>query len=714
VFVERRRLSIAALFAALVVLLPAAVMGFWWLSTLPGEAHPEVGRIVFGDVPPAVVALFYFGAAAVLGVAAYLFSLRARNWDRGARERRFGKWGMRAKELVRGVSMASVFEDRAAGVMHGMIFFGFATLFLGTVTLELDHLLPVGWKFLEGRVYQGFSAVLDGAGVVFVCGVVWAGVRRFAFPPPRIKAKTRPEDVWILLLLGLVGITGLLVEAARISVEGRPAYEVWSFVGYAISPLFKQSQTAHHVLWIAHAVIIGALFITVPTTKLRHMLTSPVNMALSPRERPRGAMREMPNLLEATDIETLGASRVADFTWKQLFDTDACTICGRCTSVCPANLTGKALDPREIVLKVGEVMAASGSPQVSPPVGVDKAIKIASDSLFERVTSEELWACTTCRACEAICPVDIEILDKILDMRRHLALMEADFPTELGPTFINMENSANPYGMSQQERAAWTRDLDFPVKILGEPGVSAEYLFWVGCAGSFDDRNRKATVALARLLRQAGVDFAILGPKESCTGDPARRAGNEYLFQQLATRNIETMNGLGVTRIITQCPHCFNTLANEYPQFGGRYQVRHHSQVLADLLAEGRLVVKGETGGGIVFHDPCYLGRHNDEFSAPRRVLSALAGGLAEMPRSLARSFCCGAGGARMWMEEKVGKKVNVERTEEAVETGAGVIATGCPFCQVMLEDGVKDLGRDDEVAVKDLAVLLADRVLGG
>jgi Fe-S oxidoreductase/nitrate reductase gamma subunit len=710
---ERRRASIAMVFAVLVVLLPLGVMLAWWLGTLPGPAHPEVGRPVFGDVPSAMVALFYVTAAAVLGVAAYLFYLRARNWDRGARERRLGHWGLRLKEMLRGVSMASAFEDRPAGVMHGMIFFGFVTLFLGTVTLELDHLLPVSLKFLEGRVYQGYKATLDGAGIMLVSGVIWAALRRFGFPPPRIKAKTRPEDIWILLLLGLVGVTGLLVEAARISVDGRPGYEVWAFVGYALSPLFRQSQTAHHLAWITHVAVVMALFITVPTTKLRHMLTSPVNMALSPRDRPRGAMREMPNLLEATDIETLGASRVSDFTWKQLFDTDSCTICGRCTSVCPANLTGKALDPREIVLKVGEVMAASGSPQVSPPVGMDKAVRITSDSVLERITSDELWACTTCRACDAICPVDIEILDKILDMRRHLALMEADFPTELGSTFINMENSANPYGMSQQDRAAWTRDLDFPVKVLGEPGVSAEYLFWVGCAGSFDDRNRKATVALARLLRRAGIDFAILGPKESCTGDPARRAGNEYLFQQLALRNIETLNGLGVTQIITQCPHCFNTLANEYPQFGGRYQVRHHSQVLADLLAEGRLVIEGNPRPGVVFHDPCYLGRHNGEFSAPRRILAALDGGLLEMPRNRERSFCCGAGGARVWMEEKVGKKVNLERTEEALATGASVIATGCPFCQVMLEDGVKDLGRDDEVAVRELTVLLCERILG-
>jgi Fe-S oxidoreductase len=516
------------------------------------------------------------------------------------------------------------------------------------------------------------------------------------------------------LLLFLIGATGFLTEAARLSLEGRPNYEVWSFAGWYLSFLFPAStvQVAHQVIWITHAVSFAAFAVVLPVTKLRHLLTSPINMALSPRTRPKGAMREMPNLLEATDIETVGASKVGDFTWKQLYDTDSCTICGRCTSVCPANYTGKPLDPREIVLKLGEVMARTGSPAVSPPVSVDAEITVTSDSVFERITAAELWACTTCRACEQVCPVDIEILDKILDMRRYLALMEADFPSQLGNAFISMENSSNPFGMSQQDRAAWTREVDFPVKVLGEPGVAAEYLYWVGCAGSFDDRNRKVTLSTARLLHEAGVDFAILGPRELCTGDSARRAGNEYLFQTLALQNIATLNEAGVTRIITQCPHCFNTLANEYPQFGGHYQVLHHSQFLMDLIKQGKLKPT-KAGGKVVFHDPCYLGRHNGEYDAPRRLLKAAGSKVAEMGRTRQRSFCCGAGGAQMWMEEHTGKKISVERTEEALATGAPTIATGCPFCLVMLDDGIKELGRDDEVAVKDLAMILAERVLG-
>ncbi len=711
---DKRRFTVSRLLLALAIAMPVVTLGFWGLSLLPDEPHFAIGRQVFGNIPKPLIILFYVGVGLALGLAVYFFSLRARNWERGAKERRLGMWGRRAKEFLRGVTMASVLEDRVAGLFHAMIFYGFIVLFLGTATLELDHLLPNNLKYLEGGFYQGFSFITDAAALLFIVGVAGAAVRRYLFPPLRLRMKTKPEDAWILVLLFLIGATGLLTEAARLSLEGRPNYEVWSFAGWYLSYLFPAStvRVAHQVIWITHAVSFTAFAVVLPVTKLRHMLTSPVNMALAPRSRPKGAMREMPNLLEATDIETVGASKVGEFTWKQLYDTDACTICGRCTSVCPANYTGKPLDPREIVLKLGEVMARSGSPAVSPPVGVDAAITVTSDSVFERITAAELWACTTCRACEQVCPVDIEILDKILDMRRYLALMEADFPSQLGNAFISMENSSNPYGMSQQDRAAWTREVDFPVKVLGEPGVTAEYLYWVGCAGSFDDRNRKVTLSTARLLHEAGVDFAILGPRELCTGDAARRAGNEYLFQTLALQNIATLNEAGVKRIITQCPHCFNTLANEYSQFGGHYQVFHHSQFLMDLIKRGKLK-PAKANGKVTFHDPCYLGRHNGEYDAPRRVLKAAGSKVVEMGRAKQRSFCCGAGGAQMWMEEHTGKKINVERTEEALATGAPTIATGCPFCYVMLDDGVKDLGRDEEVTVKDLAMILAERVLG-
>jgi Fe-S oxidoreductase len=450
--------------------------------------------------------------------------------------------------------------------------------------------------------------------------------------------------------------------------------------------------------------------VILPTTMLRHMITSPMNMYLKDRPRPKGAMREMPNLME-TELETFGASTVEDFTWKQLFDTDACTICGRCTSVCPAHATGKPLDPREIVNKTGEVMALTGTPPVSPPVGIDREITVTADSLFERITAEELWSCTSCKACDEICPVNIEILDKILDMRRYLSLMESNFPASLGNVYRSMENSGNVYGMNQGERGDWADSLE-GVTIV-EPGgdFDHEYLYWVGCAGSFDDRNKKTSRAMAKLLQRAGIDFAILGPSEMCTGDSARRSGNEYIFQMLAMQNIETLDGLGVKKIITQCPHCFNTLKNEYPQLDGHYEVIHHSEFLMQLIGDGRLSMAGASlDERVTYHDSCYLGRHNDVYLAPRKVIGSLAGiDIVEMPRNGTRGMCCGAGGARMWMEETIGKKVNTERAQEAIATGAERIAVACPFCYVMMDDGVKGEGKDEEVAVSDIAEVILE-----
>jgi Fe-S oxidoreductase/nitrate reductase gamma subunit len=699
---------------ALAALAVVGTLFLWWLGSLPDHAHPEVGRTVFGNIPGPLVALFYVTVAVFLGLTLYLFALRASNWERGSWDDRSRLLKRRLHQLREGLSMKTLLQDRAAGIPHAALYYGFLVLFLGTVTLEIDHLLPNNLKFLEGNFYKGYSFVLDAFAVVYLVGLVWLGARRYGSRPWRLRSKTKPEDLWVLLTLGAIGVTGLAVEAARITEMGRPAFEQWSFIGYPLSYLVPEATAAgtHQVLWVAHVASFLGFLVVLPTTKLRHMVTSPANMFLSPRERPVGAMRDMPNLMEVDDIETVGASVVGEFTWKQLLDTDACTVCGRCTSVCPANTTGKPLDPREIVLKLGEVAAATASSPQSATVSLDDEITITSDSVFERITAEELWACTTCRACDDICPVNIEILDKILDMRRYLSLMESDFPSELGKAYISMENSSNVYGMDQNSRGDWTDELEFPVKVLGEPGVEAEYLYWVGCAGSFDDRNRKVTISTARLLHQAGVDFAILGPQELCTGDPARRTGNEYVFQGLALQNIETLNDLGVTKIITQCPHCFNTLGNEYPQFGGDYEVMHHSELLMQLVEQGRIEPK-TNGQTVAFHDPCYLGRHNDVFVAPREVVDAV-GTRVEMPRNGTKAFCCGAGGGKMWFEEQTGKKVNIERTEEAVACETDVIATGCPFCYIMMDDGVKELGADEQVIVQDIAMLLADRSLDG
>ncbi|MEX1004598.1 MAG: heterodisulfide reductase-related iron-sulfur binding cluster [Acidimicrobiia bacterium] len=712
---SRRVPSASRILLGLGVLSAFGTLGLWVLGSIPEKHVPEVGRVVFGNIPGALKATFYVATALGLAVCFYLFSLRARNWERGAGERRTGLWGRRFRRLEQGLRMKTLLRDRQAGLMHTMVYVGFIVLFLGTVTLEIDHLLPLRFKFLEGNVYLGYSFILDAASLVYLGGLLWALGRRYLQRPWRIRSKTKPEDGWILGLLTFIGVSGLLTEAARITVDGRPDFEVWSFVGYPLSTLISASAAPdwHQIFWTAHAAAFLAFLVMLPTTKLRHMVTSPANMFLSPKDRPKGAMKPIPNLMEVDDIDVIGASTISEFTWKQLFDTDACTVCGRCTSVCPANITGKPLDPREIVLKAGEVMAASGAPVVSPPVGLAPGIVIEGDSVFQRVTPEEVWSCTTCKACDEICPVDIEILDKILDMRRYLSLMESNFPSELGKAYMAMENQGNPWGMGQQNRADWTKKLDFEVPILGEDGVDhAEYLWFVGCAGSFDDRNQNVTVSLAKLLHEAGIDFAILGPGETCNGDPARRSGNEYLWQQLALQNIETFDDLGVKKVITQCPHCFNTLANEYPQMGGTYEVVHHTQVLAELLAQKRVTPKGGSGAAkrITYHDPCYLGRHNDIYLAPREVVAASGEvDMVEMPRHGTRGLCCGAGGARFWLEEHTGKKVNIERAEEALATGATEIAVSCPYCFVMIDDGVKELGRGDDVRVRDLAQLLTD-----
>jgi Fe-S oxidoreductase/nitrate reductase gamma subunit len=685
------------------------------LGSLQEHPHFEVGREVFGNVPTATVVIFYVVTAAFIWLAFHLFAQRAEIWEQGRADRRIGRWRERLQRLVAGLSMRTVMRDRRSGLMHSMVYWGFVVLFLGTVTLEVDHLLPAGMKFLHGPFYLGYSAVLDLAGLVFLGGLGLALFGRYVIPSWRIRSKTKPEDALILLTLAAIGLTGFAVEAARIAVDGRPDFEVWSFIGYPLSALVPAAVAAtwHQVMWVAHVATFALFLVILPSTKLRHMFTSPADLFLSVNERPKGAMREMPNLLEADDIETVGASLAADLTWKQIFDTDACTICGRCTSVCPANITGKPLDPREMILKSGEVAASVKG--LDGPVS-STAVLEGTGQLFERIHPDELYSCTTCRACDEICPVGIEIVDRILDMRRYLTLMESEFPAELGKAFVAMENQSNPWGMSQQARGDWTSELDFEIPRLGEDGVErAEYLWFVGCAGSYDDRNTAVSVSLARLLHSSGIDFAILGMREVCNGDPARRAGNEFVFQQLALQNIATFEEFGVKQVITQCAHCFNTIRNEFPQFGGDYDVVHHSQLLAELLSSGRLSLPRKDDGSekkIAYHDPCYLGRHNDVYLAPRDVVGASGAEVVEMPRHGTRALCCGAGGARFWMEEKIGKKVNVERAEEALATDADEIAIACPFCFVMLDDGVKELGRAD-VPVRDIAMILADG-LGG
>jgi Fe-S oxidoreductase len=615
-----------------------------------------IHREVFGNIPTAAKVAFYSIIPALIIYGSWNFSLRVKNWTRGQPDNRSTtkkNVHRRAKDLRAGLYMKTLMRDPAAGLMHSLMYFPFIILLGVTTTLEIDHQLPEDLKFLHGGVYKGYSLVGDVAGALFLIGVGWALLRRYGprqLRPYRIRIKSKGDHAIGLGLLFGLGVSGFIAEGFRVALENEPNYEKWSIVGYPLAKLFDglgHLHGWHQGWWYTHVIFFVGFLVFLPITMLRHMFTSPLNMYLKDQERPKGAMKPLPNLLE-TELETFGASTIEDFTWKQLLDTDACTMCGRCTAVCPAHATGKPLDPREIVLKTGEVMAATGDPVTTPPIGVDTEITVPANWMFDRISNDELWACTTCKACDENCPVGIEILDKILDMRRYKSLMESDFPTELGNAYRAMENSGNPWAISQTERADWIGDIEGIDVIAGGDPFESEWLYWVGCAGSFDDKNKKVSQAMAKLLNRAGIDVSVLGPAENCTGDPARRSGNEYIFQMLAMQNIETLNGMGVKKIITQCPHCFNTLKNEYPQLGGHYEVIHHTQLLEQLIESGQLDMSNATlEERVVYHDSCYLGRHNDIYLSPRKVIGSLAGvEIVEAPRNGTKGMCLELGAA--------------------------------------------------------------------
>ncbi len=406
---------------------------------------------------------------------------------------------------------------------------------------------------------------------------------------------------------------------------------------------------------------------------------------------------DMENVTEDT---VFGVGHVGEFTWKQMLDFATCTECGRCQSQCPAWNTDKPLSPKLLIMGLRDNLFTSADRLLSgePHEG---------DSLVPSVIDPDvLWSCTTCGACVEECPVDIEHIDAIIDMRRYEVLMESRFPTEAGLLLRNLENQGDPWGLGVSKRTDWLRELDFEVQVVKDTiPDDVEYLYWVGCAGSLDERGRKQVVSTARMLHRAGVTFAILGPRESCTGDPARRMGNEYLYQELAKANIETLHDVGARKIVATCPHCFNSIRNEYPALGGDFEVIHHAQLLDQLVNDGRLTPGGSYTGTVTYHDPCYLGRHNRVFDEPRGVLSAIPGvKQVEMGRCREKGFCCGAGGARMWMEETIGTRVNRNRTTEALGTGADVVSTACPYCMIMLDDAVKAEGRGDDVRVMDIS----------
>ena len=542
--------------------------------------------------------------------------------------------------------------------------------------------------------HQGWYALLvDVFATLVLVGVAGALWIRKVQRPARLQGSHLGEADVILAMIATIALSLLLWHACRIALGLNEWPASWSPVANLLSGLFGRNSVTRVLervfVWV-HVLTILAFLAYLPRSKHLHILSAAVNVWFG-RTGPGGRLEPLRFDDPAVPEEEIrfGAGTIADLNFKEVLDTFSCTECGRCQDACPAFATGKVLSPKLVIMGLRDQVFAQDSGPLVPGA----------------VPEESVWDCVTCGACVEACPVSIEHIDHIVDLRRHLVMVDSNFPAEADPMLRDIERASNPWGRAQSERADWASSLG--VRVL-EPGDPApEYLYWVGCAASFDERARVGAESTAKLLKAAGVDFAILGPRESCTGDPARRMGNEYVFQGFAEQNVSELNDAGVRKIVASCPHCFNTLANEYPDFGGRYEVIHHSELLASLVREGRLVPERSDALSVTYHDSCYLARHNDVIAAPREVLGAVADPI-EMERSGKRTFCCGAGGAHMWMEER-GKPINEARVREAAATGADTLAVACPFCTVMLGDGVQSAGVD--LKVIDVATLLVDSI---
>ncbi len=652
-------------------------------------------REVFGNIAPWMRVVFYIMICGSLAALGWQVWGRLRLWRQG-RSGGFEKdWRVWLSRLaVYAVAQKRVHRKSLGAALHLLLASGFVVLTIGTTLLAVADQGPV--NFHHGLYYLVYELTMDVFGVAFCIGCVLAFLRR-TFRRPASLGHDNLRDLTLLSLLLGLGVTGFILEALRLHYSHVPGEIArWSVIGDAIQLAFLRNlevgTTAplHLGMWWLHTVLAAAFFACIPATRFLHVLTGPVNIASRPQ---RGVGVLAPLKLE--DVEKsgkVGVKQLADFTRQQLLSLDSCMGCGRCQDVCPAWGVGKPLSPKNLVADLRAAMSRWGGPEADSLPG-------------DTIRTESLWACTMCQACVEECPVLIGHVDFISDLRRNL-VGEGAFS---GPAAVSMKHVANrfnPYGRPNAERLGWADGLSVPT-VESNPGY--EFLYWVGCAAAFDPRAQNVARCMVQLMESAGVNYAVLGKLERCTGDQARRLGDEFLFQDLAQHNIRTLDAHNARKIVTACPHCYNTLLNEYPQFGGHYQVQHHSQFLAELLAAGRLRPSPGLHTAVTFHDPCYLARANGEISAPRQVLSRSAAVLREMPRSGRKSFCCGAGGGRMWMDEAPAQRVSTLRAKEAESTGAGVIATGCPFCLKMMTDAVATVSAKRPPSVVDIAELLVD-----
>ena len=585
-----------------------------------------------------------------------------------------------------------LFQRLVPGAMHALIFWGFLVLF-PTILMAGIGAIDRGWSFpWLGR--QGwYMAMVDVFIVAVLLGIVVAVWIRKVVKPSRFDGSHLGEADLILFMIALVVLTLLGWHASRIAagLNEWPAH--WSFLSNAVSHLVGSGASARERTFVwAHVCVILSFLVYLPYSKHLHIATAAINVFFS-RTRRRGRLEPLRFDLPEAELR-FGAGTIRDLTWKEMVDSFSCTECGRCQDVCPAYATGKSLSPKLVIMGIRDQVFAEGPNLLAG----GELTPIAGNGVPE----DMIWDCVTCGACVHECPVSIEHIDHIVDLRRDLVMMQSSFPNEAESMLRDVERVGNPWGKPQGDRESWAEGLGVRVVAEGEP--APEILYWVGCAAAYDERARVAAESTVKLLQKAGVDFAILGARESCTGDPARRMGNEYVFQAYAEQNVATLNEAGVTKIVASCPHCLNSLGNEYPDFGGRYEVMHHTELLAELLRDGKLEpAKSETE--ITYHDSCYLARHNDVAVEPRELVAAV-GRPVEMEKHGKNTFCCGAGGAHMWMEER-GSPINEERVRQAAETGAETLAVACPFCTVMLDDGVRASGK--QLRVVDVSTLLVE-----
>ncbi len=655
-------------------------------------------REFYWNVGHGVILPMFIFTAITAAILVYGFIRRIQIYRKGKPLPRLDHLPTRITRLVkRGLGQFRVMIVKVPGITHALQFWGMLLLLIGTiiVMIQVDFTQPLfNLYFLKGTFYLVFSITLDIAGAVVAVMLAGFLVRRFIYKPKGLA--TIRDDYIIYGLLFAILVTAYLIEGARMAVteiNQNPYLAMFSPVGLLVARLLSGLSEStlremHKVLWWVHFFLAMSLIVTIPFTKLRHLFTTPINYLFADL-REKGSIATIN--LEAADADNFGVAALADLTWKDIFDADACTSCKRCQDRCPAWATDKPLSPMKVVQQIGEV-----------------AFLQPEANLIDTITKDALWACTTCYACQEICPADIEHVNKILEMRRHLVLMQGEFPGgEVMTAVNNTEVNGNPFGLAFASRGDWANGLD--VKRMADGGA-VDILYFAGCYASFDKRNQDVARNFIKICNAAGIKVGILGKEEKCCGEPERKLGNEYVYQTVAAENIKKIKGYGVKKIVTTCPHCFNTLGRDYKDLGLDVEVEHYSTFLNRLINEGALHLN-QQAFDCTYHDSCYIGRYKGIFKEPRNILHLAGGNIKEMAKKEENSFCCGGGGGRVLAEEKLGRRINVERVKMAQATGAPVMVSNCPFCLTMFEDGIKTGGMQEKLRVRDLSEIIVERI---